>query len=222
MATTTTSTSPTGGPAVSFRDLAYLPLVRSLTTAINITTKAQQHVASSSSSDPSSPTEEDVVTARLAPDMYPFWQQCYQLRKTTSNVVQRLSATTPGPVTDPARPEEGTITTFAQCLAILQAARDELDQAVTDHPDLFADEQAPAGTSVQYGPLSLPVSKKAYLEGMMVPNLNFHLAMVYAILRMKGVPLGKVDYMGPFFADYVDMDEVKKEMAAAAAAKQKE
>lgn len=27
------------------------------------------------------------------------------------------------------------------------------------------------------------------------PNFFFHVAMAYAILRMKGVPLGKMDYL---------------------------
>jgi uncharacterized protein len=31
-----------------------------------------------------------------------------------------------------------------------------------------------------------------------MPNLFFHLQTAYAILRMKGVPLGKNDYLGPW------------------------
>lgn len=34
-----------------------------------------------------------------------------------------------------------------------------------------------------------------YIQGYTLPTLYFHLSMAYAILRMKGIPLGKLDYM---------------------------
>jgi uncharacterized protein len=35
-----------------------------------------------------------------------------------------------------------------------------------------------------------------YLLGFVHPNFYFHVTTAYAILRMKGVPLGKMDYLG--------------------------
>lgn len=35
------------------------------------------------------------------------------------------------------------------------------------------------------------------------PNLYFHLVTAYDILRSKGVPLGKIDYLAPFGGDYL-------------------
>ena len=35
-----------------------------------------------------------------------------------------------------------------------------------------------------------------YLTGFALPNLYFHVATAYAILRHNGVPLGKLDYLG--------------------------
>jgi uncharacterized protein len=38
---------------------------------------------------------------------------------------------------------------------------------------------------------TLPAGR--WLQGFATTNIHFHLSMVYAILRMKGVPLGKID-----------------------------
>jgi len=46
------------------------------------------------------------------------------------------------------------------------------------------------------GNITLPA--KAYLFNYAIPNFFFHVQTSYAILRMKGVPLGKSDYLSAF------------------------
>ncbi|MCJ1311028.1 hypothetical protein MMC25_004698 [Agyrium rufum] len=46
--------------------------------------------------------------------------------------------------------------------------------------------------------LSGEVTGKQFIFGLAMPNMFFHLQTTYAILRMKGVPLGKTDYLGPW------------------------
>ncbi len=36
-----------------------------------------------------------------------------------------------------------------------------------------------------------------YLLQMTIPNVFFHIAMAYAILRHNGVDVGKMDFLGP-------------------------
>ena len=36
-----------------------------------------------------------------------------------------------------------------------------------------------------------------YLLQMTIPNVYFHIAMAYAILRHNGVDIGKLDFLGP-------------------------
>lgn len=43
------------------------------------------------------------------------------------------------------------------------------------------------------------MSVKTMLTTAIVPNLFFHVVTVYDILRSKGVPLAKRDYLTPFF-----------------------
>lgn len=47
-----------------------------------------------------------------------------------------------------------------------------------------------------HGTKQLPA--KDYVLTYALPNFYFHLQTAYAILRMKGIPLGKFDYLAPF------------------------
>ena len=38
---------------------------------------------------------------------------------------------------------------------------------------------------------------ETYLLQIVIPNIYFHVAMAYAILRANGVDLGKRDFIGP-------------------------
>ena len=40
-----------------------------------------------------------------------------------------------------------------------------------------------------------------YLDDWLLPNFYFHLTTAYALMRMKGVPLGKADFMAHLIAD---------------------
>ena len=35
-----------------------------------------------------------------------------------------------------------------------------------------------------------------YVTGFVLPNFYFHMTAAYAILRHKGAPVGKMDYLG--------------------------
>jgi len=41
------------------------------------------------------------------------------------------------------------------------------------------------------------IGGKDYLLQMTIPNVFFHIAMAYAVLRRDGVDLGKMDFLGP-------------------------
>jgi len=42
----------------------------------------------------------------------------------------------------------------------------------------------------------IPFVARDYVLGFVLPNFFFHLTTAYALLRMKGVPIGKLDYLG--------------------------
>ena len=49
----------------------------------------------------------------------------------------------------------------------------------------------------QMGDFKMPFTAEGFLMSFSLPNLHFHATTAYDILRLKGAPLGKRDYMGP-------------------------
>jgi hypothetical protein len=48
----------------------------------------------------------------------------------------------------------------------------------------------------EIGGRKMPFTAEGFLMSFSLPNFYFHAATAYDILRMKGVPLGKRDFMG--------------------------
>jgi len=61
-----------------------------------------------------------------------------------------------------------------------------------------ADVNALEGRDVafQFRDFKLPFTAENFLLSFSLPNFYFHAATAYDILRSKGVPLGKRDFMG--------------------------
>ena len=51
--------------------------------------------------------------------------------------------------------------------------------------------------SLSFAPPGKVLGGKDYLLQMTIPNVYFHVAMAYAILRHYGVDIGKMDFLGP-------------------------
>ena len=45
--------------------------------------------------------------------------------------------------------------------------------------------------------MEMPFTTENFISCFSLPNVYFHATTAYDILRMKGVPLGKMDYLGP-------------------------
>ena len=42
----------------------------------------------------------------------------------------------------------------------------------------------------------LPFTNENFVQSFSLPNFYFHATTAYDILRMKGVPIGKLDFLG--------------------------
>lgn len=128
-----------------------------------------------------------LLQARLYEDMLPLIRQVQIATDTAKFGPARLAG-----VESPRF--EDVETTFDELYARLDA--------VADYLRTF-DEAALQGSETRAVTLStrtrgdLHFDGRGYLFGFALPNLFFHVTTAYAILRHNGVPLGKLDYLGP-------------------------
>ncbi|MEP6906558.1 MAG: DUF1993 domain-containing protein [Pseudoxanthomonas sp.] len=127
-----------------------------------------------------------LLQTRLYPDMLPLLRQVQIATDIAKSAPARLAGV------DPLRFEDNE-TTFA-------ALYDRLDRAVeylgTFTPEQFEGSEARAVSVPRRDNEPLAFDGRSYLLGFVTPNLYFHVAIAYAILRHAGVPLGKAEFLG--------------------------
>ena len=47
------------------------------------------------------------------------------------------------------------------------------------------------------GEMEIPFTAENFVMSFSLPNLYFHAATLYDMLRIQGVPIGKTDFLGP-------------------------
>jgi hypothetical protein len=129
---------------------------------------------------------EDLIQAHLAPDMLPF---AYQVKSACVHSLGSVAALTSGVFSPDLVPPPGDFAGLrarvAQALAGLQALKP-------------ADIDGCLGKDVQFvfGERRMPFVAEDFLLSFSQPNFYFHATTAYDILRWKGLPLGKKDYIG--------------------------
>lgn len=129
---------------------------------------------------------DNLVQARLAPDMLTLAGQIQRASDTAKGLVARLAG-----VDNPAFADEET--TYAQLqdrVARTLAFVRSVDGALMDGSETRTIQLPVPGRVLEF-------PGQVYLMGFALPNLHFHVTTAYAILRHNGVPLGKLDYIGP-------------------------
>jgi hypothetical protein len=155
-------------------------LVRGLRNLSVILDKAVAH-ARAAQIDPAS-----LVAARLAPDMLTLAQQVQVATDTAKGCGARLAG-----VPVPSYPD--TESTFEELQARIAKTVAFLETLPRDAIDGAADR--PIELSVGRQPMRFV--GRDYLLTFALPNFYFHVTTAYGILRHRGVPLGKPDFIGP-------------------------
>ncbi|KAJ5281215.1 hypothetical protein N7478_006587 [Penicillium angulare] len=135
------------------------------------------------------PDADSLLTARLHEDMYPLTDQIRIVAQYSENLVARLTGREPLKF-------EGSPLTFAKFYerieAVLKSAGEADKDVVNQHADVL--------TPTAVGPDAMvDMSGAAYAHTVVLPNVYFHVATAYGILRKAGVPIGKRDYYVGFF-----------------------
>ncbi|WP_133364760.1 DUF1993 domain-containing protein [Qipengyuania sediminis] len=129
---------------------------------------------------------EFLIKARLHQDMLPF---SYQIKSVAAHTAGAVAGVRAGVFTpDLTRPPED----FAGLAAALGKAREALETLGED--ELEAHSEGPM--RFEMGETRIDFTAADFLLSFSQPNFYFHAATAYGIMRMKGVPLGKRDYLG--------------------------
>ena len=129
---------------------------------------------------------EEIVDARLHADMLPLRFQIVSVVHHSTGTIKGLGF---GEFSPPAYDPKMNFTG-------LQAM---LDHAQKELVALKADEiNEMAGNQIDFvmGDLRLPFTAENFVLSFSLPNFHFHASTAYDILRHKGLPLGKRDYLG--------------------------
>jgi len=127
----------------------------------------------------------ELVNARLIEDMAPLTAQVQRASDSAKLAMVRI-----GGVENVAMPDEEASfadlqARIAKTVAFLQAVqRDAID----------GKEDAPV--EIKLPNRTLNFTGSTYVLGFVLPNFYFHVTTAYALLRQKGVPIGKMDYLG--------------------------
>jgi uncharacterized protein len=127
----------------------------------------------------------DLVEARLAEDMAPLRNQIQWASDSAKGAGARLTGTEIPSFPD----EEKTFPELQERIAKTVAYLKSLD------PKAFEGGEARTVT-LKAGSMSQEFTGQDYFQKFALPNFFFHVTTAYAILRHKGVPLGKMDYIG--------------------------
>lgn len=128
----------------------------------------------------------DLIQARLAPDMFPF---SFQVKVTIGHSIGAIEGIRKGrfsPDTSPPPDSFGELApqvdAAVHALATIEPA--EID-GYLGRDMLFV-----------FGERQLAFTAEDYLLSFAQPNFYFHAATAYDILRWKGLPIGKRDFIG--------------------------
>ena len=154
-------------------------LIRSLRNLAAILAKAAAH-AEAQKIEPSV-----LLHSRLYPDMFPLLRQV----QIASDIARRGAARLAGLVAPPMEDKETTVSELI----------DRLEKTIV-YLETLTPEQIDGSEARS---ISLPMGKETmvfeglpYLLDFILPNVYFHVATAYDILRHCGVVLGKRDFLG--------------------------
>ncbi|HRH19083.1 MAG TPA: DUF1993 domain-containing protein [Brevundimonas sp.] len=130
-------------------------------------------------------SEAELFEARLAEDMRPFPDQIRMAAFGARSCMARLAGIE-WPRTDDSE------ATLADLKATIALTRSFISQMPPDALD--GAETRPI--TLKLPSMELNFVGEGYLTSFALPNFYFHLSMAYAILRSRGVDLGKRDFLG--------------------------
>ena len=166
--------------AISFYDLSVGTYLRILDAVDGVLDKGRAHCQENGID------LDSVVQTRLIDDMLPFR---FQLISVTHHSLGALKGMEAGLFQPPPQVEAET---YDELQAMVADAR----KGVAAYSQEAIEALASKEMVFQIGSARMPFTTEGFLLSFSLPNFYFHAATAYDILRMKGTPIGKRDFMG--------------------------
>jgi hypothetical protein len=129
---------------------------------------------------------EEIIHARLAPDMLPF---AYQVKSTSVHSLGAIEGLRKGVFSPDLTPPPQT---FHDLKANITHALSALEAIDPKEIDAFVGRDM----RFAFGERQMNFTAEDFLLSFSQPNFYFHATTVYDILRWKGLPIGKRDFAG--------------------------
>jgi hypothetical protein len=166
--------------AISFYDASVANYVQIVGALTGVLEKGLKHCREADI-DP-----ETIVETRLFPDMLPFSFQIHSVAHHSLGAIAGIKKGKfgpPGPMGAHSYAEQQNV--LADTLSALKKLTPADVDALESNEVIF-----------EAGTLRMPFTATGFLLSFSLPNFFFHATTAYDILRSKGVPLGKRDFMG--------------------------
>lgn len=164
--------------AIDLYDVSVTGAIQMVGAVASILQKGLEHLGEAKA--------DELLEFRLTDDMLPLAFQLNSVRHHSLGAVQGMQAGVFGP--PPSLPTMSYVAFqafIAETLDALKAVNEDELNELEGKPMLF-----------KMGDFEIPFVCENFSMSFSVPNLMFHAATVYDMLRMKGVPLGKQDFLG--------------------------
>lgn len=127
----------------------------------------------------------ELIGGRIHEDMLPFSYQVKSVAVHTAGAIDGVRAGVFAPdLTEPPGTFDGLRAALDAAVTKLQSVEDEMEGWI-GRPMRF-----------EFKDFGLDFAAEDFLLSFSQPNFYFHAATAYDVLRMKGVPVGKRDFMG--------------------------
>ncbi len=129
---------------------------------------------------------DEVVETRIHPDMLPFR---FQIQSVAHHSIGAVNGFVSGGFRPP---HDLPNASYTELQALINSAIETLKALTPDAVNAWAEREV----IFDLGQRQLKFTAINFLLSFSLPNLYFHATTAYDILRARGVPLGKRDYLG--------------------------
>ena len=165
---------------ISLSNISVKTYLQLLPAASNIMQKAKAHFEEEGTN------LQEIVDMRLYEDMATFSFQVFSIAHHSLGAINALKDGEFGPPNVPSGLD------FESLHNMIKDAEAQLLEVSCDDIDKLLDGQV----IFKMGDIRWPFTNEDFILSFSLPNFYFHLTTMYDMLRVKGLPLGKMDFVG--------------------------